>query len=161
MALFEKRALVWSEKGVSIRRSIGDGDGPIRERKCDLPTLPRLITDATQCPFLASLVRSDGPVIGCLIYPESGCHDLRLQNSSDFTCRYFSCYAREILTDDEIIFAARLMADWYYYSLFINDIPVLKDARAKFKTPEAVPPDKRREIMKRLEMSLVEQNLRF
>jgi hypothetical protein len=72
-ALFEKRALVWSEKGMSIRHSIEKGDGSIRERDCDLPTLPRLIADATQCPFLALLDRPGGPVIGCLIYPESGC----------------------------------------------------------------------------------------
>ncbi len=161
MALFKKRALIWCEKGPSIRRSIRKGDSPIRERACDLPTLPRLIGDATQCPFLASLDGSGGSVIGCLIYPQSGCQDLRLRNSFDNTCMFFSCYARETLTDDEIIFAAKLMSDWYYYSLLINDIPVLKDVRSKYKTPESVSPEKRREIMETLERALIEQNLRF
>jgi hypothetical protein len=36
------------------------------------------------------------------------------------------------------------MSDWYYYGLFINDIPMLKDTRAKYETPEAVSADKRR-----------------
>ncbi|HPQ51707.1 MAG TPA: hypothetical protein PK253_00515 [Spirochaetota bacterium] len=120
-------------------------------------SLPKLHDDAIQCPFVGYVQSSS--VIGCLIYPQSSSTDLRGKRLTGNTCKHFSCVAREVLTDEEIIFAASLMRDWYYYSLFINDIAFLKKTFIEYKHAENVTSDIIENIKEDLTTSLFEHVL--
>lgn len=119
--------------------------------------LPKVHDDAIQCPFVGYIEST--ATIGCLIYPESHSTDLREHRLTGKTCRYFSCAAKEILTDDEILFAARMMQDWYYYSLFINDIAFLKKIYLNLRNKETVPENVMKEIKDNLTNALFEHAL--
>lgn len=109
-----------------------------RELNADfIITLPKLYEDGTQCPFVCHV--DDTGVIGCAVYPGGGEKDFRYECFQSYTCKYFSCQAREVLTDDEIGFAARLLGDWYYYTLLIHDIALLRSLIREFASPEKVP----------------------
>jgi hypothetical protein len=109
-----------------------------------------------QCPFVAA-DGSDPGVIGCLIYYDSGMSN----NISSFvtkTCRVFLCPAWECLTDEEIIFAARLTRDWYYYGLLLNDIEALKELSSTYGRPEEIPADVLEELKISLEERFIEED---
>ncbi len=109
-----------------------------RELNADfIITLPRLFGDGTQCPFVCHV--DDTGVIGCAVYPGGGEKDFRYECFQSYTCKYFSCHAREVLADEEIDFAARLLGDWYYYTLLIHDIALLRSLLREFTSPEEVP----------------------
>jgi len=101
-------------------------------------TLPKLYQDGIQCPFVILL---DDETIGCTLYPETAHEDMRFDCFQNYTCKYFSCYSKEILADDEIIYAARLFRDWYYYTLLIHSINVLRQFREHQPDPEQVNPE--------------------
>ena len=115
-------------------------------------SLPRHLDDAIQCPFVG-YVDDGNRHIGCLIYGDGG-SDPRVVHMSTI-CGTFSCLARETLTGEEIIFAARLTGDWYYYSLLINDIALLRNTIARFTTPEEVPGEALEEIKQELKEKLL------
>ncbi len=104
-----------------------------------------------QCPHVGILSSGTGQVC-CLVYDD---HDRDADPDSFFsgTCKNFYCPAWDYLTDREVLFAARLMGDWYYYSLFINDIESLKSLYARYGCPEDVPPDE----LDTLKIELVER----
>lgn len=120
-----------------------------RERNPDfIITLPKLYEDGLQCPFVA---RMDGTgIIGCAVYPENPERDLRFECFQNYTCKYFSCRARDLLDDSEIDFAARLMGDWYYYTLLIHSIGLLRELRREFGTAASVPPEKTEQVKEAL-----------
>ncbi len=98
---------------------------------------PMRFSDGIQCPH-AGFIDVDGFRIGCRIYADlSGARGMR--EFFNYTCKNFSCAARDTLSDDEIVFAARLMGDWFYYSLFINEIRLLKKYYAKYGCSSRVP----------------------
>ena len=99
-------------------------------------SLPCHIEDAIRCPFVG-FVDHDEKQLGCLIYGEGG-SDPRVLHMSTI-CGTFSCLSREILSDEEILFAARLTGDWYYYSLLINNITMLRELISRYPSPEHVP----------------------
>ncbi|HNU91237.1 MAG TPA: hypothetical protein PKO25_05150 [Spirochaetota bacterium] len=93
--------------------------------------------DAIACPHVGFLDREQ-TLIGCLIYDLSH----KPGASGEFfeaTCRRFSCLARERLDDSEVLFAARLLGDWYYYGLLINSIQILRELIRAYTVPENVP----------------------
>lgn len=97
----------------------------------------KLYADAMQCPHVGL---SPDDEICCIIYSEP---DKKGEVLSFFngTCRNFFCPAWDILTDREITFAARLMRDWYFYSLLINDIESLQELCSSYSSPEDIPED--------------------
>ncbi|MCP4136184.1 MAG: hypothetical protein GY754_34755 [bacterium] len=114
---------------------------------------PKRFDDGIQCHFVGYLNNRE-PAIGCLAYSNK---DVFLPEQKCFfskTCRSFSCLAREILSDIEILFAAKLMRDWFYYSLFINDINILKDTCKNYKTPENLPGNILESIKKELDKAI-------
>jgi len=98
-------------------------------------TLPKLYQDGIQCPFVILL---DDGTIGCALYPESSHHDMRFDCFNNYTCKYFSCHSKEILTTAEIEYAARLFKDWYYYTLFIHSINILRQFKERYPHLENV-----------------------
>lgn len=97
----------------------------------------RVVPDAMQCPHVG--MQPDEPgIVSCLIYvlPWKG---KSVESFFQGTCRTFFCRGYEELTDEEIIFAAKLMRDWYYYPLLINRVDVLRELCAEYACPEDVP----------------------
>ena len=97
----------------------------------------KLYRDAMQCPHVGL---SEDNEVFCLIYAEP---DKKGEVLSFFngTCSNFFCPAWDVLTDKQVIFAARLMKDWFYYSLLINDIEAVQDLCASYSSPDDVPED--------------------
>ena len=111
-------------------------------------TLPKLYDDGLQCPFVSSM--EDPREIGCALYPNTGEEDLRFECFQNYTCKYFSCQSRELLTDREVLFAARLLGDWYYYTMMIHSINILRDVIIEYTSPEMVSPRALTDIRNRL-----------
>jgi hypothetical protein len=97
----------------------------------------KLFDEELQCPNLGELPDNPG-LIGCLIHSYT---DLEADTKYFFdgTCKIFLCDAWDNLTDRQVSFAAELMGDWYYYSLFIKDIESVHEICALYNSPEDVP----------------------
>jgi len=122
----------------------------------DDSSLEKLFPDAIQCPNVG--IGCSGPgIICCLIYENS---DQGGDIGSFFngTCRTFFCPAWDCLTDEEVLFAARLMGDWCYYSLLINDIEAVKSAYAQYGNPENVPDDRLALLKDELRHRLIDED---
>jgi len=121
------------------------------QRQLEDRSLPCHLEDAIRCPFVG-FVDNEEKQLGCLIYGEGG-SDPRVLHMSTI-CGTFSCLSREILSDEEILFAARLTGDWYYYSLLINDITMLRELISRYTSPEHVPGDVRAQAQAALKEKL-------
>ena len=97
----------------------------------------KLFSEEIQCQNVAVLPE-DYNLVGCLIY---NCYDIETTTESFFkgTCKNFLCSAWNDLTDRQVLFAAQLMQDCYYYSLFINDIEFVHEICALYNLPKDVP----------------------
>ena len=82
-------------------------------------TLPALFGDCPHCPFVG--YRDGDRNVGCLLYSEEHPPGLRQECFQSYRGKLFTCRAREALSDDEVLYAARLTRDWYYYSILIHD----------------------------------------
>lgn len=69
-------------------------------------------------------------------------------------CRTFYCPAFDILTDDEIKYAAQLLADWYYYPLLIHHPPMLRSLMREFPHVGKISPARKKEIQNHLRAEL-------
>jgi len=123
--------------------------GPGREILLQESSLEeKLFPDELQCPNVG-MQGSEPGLLCCLVYTD---HDRGEEFESfwESTCKTFRCPAWTELTDREVRFAARLMADWYYYGLLINDIETLQDLCAQYERPEDVPEDELEPLRDRL-----------
>ena len=102
-------------------------------------TAEKLFHDAMQCPHVGMDPAEPG-IVCCLIYDDPD-RDASIESFFTGTCRSFYCPAWHELTDRQVLFAARLMRDWYYYSLLINHIGAVHDLCAQYDEPEDVPGD--------------------
>jgi len=116
----------------------------------------KIFSDAMQCPHVA-VTGGNCSEIGCLIYRDS---EGRGDAESFFrgTCSNFYCAAWDTLSDEEVLFAAGLMGDWYYYSLLINDIETLQELCADYRDPEDVPAGRLEELKNILLERLIEED---
>ncbi len=112
-------------------------------------TKEKLYRDAMQCPHVALDFDDE---IYCLMYNE---RDKKGEILTFFngTCSNFYCPAWDDLTDRQVVFAARLMHDWYYYSLLINDIEAVQNLCAEYDSPGDVP----HEAVEELKAELMER----
>lgn len=120
-----------------IDRTCAGSNRPLRhqEEAC----AEKLFREEMQCPHIGML--SSRPcLVGCLIYTDHDRGD-RVESFFNGTCKTFLCPAWYDLTDRQVVFAARLMHDWYYYSLFINHSEAVHEICAAYDLPEDVPPD--------------------
>lgn len=108
----------------------------------------KLHDDAIQCHLVGFINEKN---IGCMAYNYQNYFDENLNSFFTNTCNKFFCFAWEKLSNDEIIFAAKLLGDWYYYTLLINSIQMLKKLYKKYKTPENISKEKLLEIKNELE----------
>jgi hypothetical protein len=113
----------------------------------------KLVRDGMQCPHVG-IAPSDPGLVCCLAYFDC---DLggKLQSFFTGTCKNFLCEAWDELTDRQVLFAAGLMGDWYYYSLLINDTGILRNICTDYSSPEDVPA----ETLRMLKAELAERLL--
>jgi hypothetical protein len=119
-------------------------------------SMGRLFSEAMQCPHVG-IISGEFNEIGCLIYRDTE----RAESVESFfrgTCSNFYCAAWDTLSDGEVLFAAGLMRDWYYYGLLINDIETLQELCADYSDPEDVPGDKLEELKIILLERLIEED---
>ncbi len=120
-------------------------------------TIPKLYEDGLQCPFVCLL---DDGTVGCAIYPAHGEDDMRFDCFQNYTCKYFSCASKKILIGEEILYAARLFRDWYYYTLFIHSIDIIRKFRLAHPIVEKIEESALTELKQLLDASLrSEKNL--
>ncbi len=97
-------------------------------------TLPALFDDCPQCPFVGFV--DEGRSVGCLLNREGPHHVFRHECFLSYRGKVFSCGAREILNDDEILYAAIFSRDWYYYSILIHEPDLLRHLMRTHDNPE-------------------------
>jgi hypothetical protein len=135
-------------------------------RGCDSPERPirhpeearagKLFRDAMQCPHVG--MQSPDPGLVCCLEYSNIDRGEEFESYFTGTCKNFYCQAWHDLTDRQVLFAARLMGDWYYYSLFINDIEAVHDFHAAYGEPDNVPPDELRSLKMELVEKLLEED---
>lgn len=112
----------------------------------------KLVKEGMQCPHVG-ISSSEPGIVCCLSYNDN---DKPPAFSSFFTgtCKNFYCVAWNELTARQILFAAELTGDWYYYSLLINCIEILMDLCSEYEEPSDVPEsvldDLKDELVKKL-----------
>lgn len=142
--LFSRRSELLSQynKGYLIRamsasRSSLTGSYYYRQEEGLTLTLPALFEDCPCCPF-AGYVDGDRHA-GCLLYPEDHPPELRYECFQSYRGKLFSCQAWDILSDNEVLYAARLTGDWYYYSIIIHDVETLRHLMGTWPHPADIP----------------------
>ena len=119
--LFLKRSLEYTESRIKQP-----------EESC----IEKLFPEVIQCANVGMQL-SDPRLTGCLKYYDLS-PEKKIETFFNGTCKTFLCPAWYNLSDRQVLFAARLMADWYYYSLFINDIESVHEICAEYINPEDV-----------------------
>jgi len=117
----------------------------------------KLVKEGMQCPHVG-ISESDPGIVCCLTYFDNhkgSCFESFFSG----TCKTFLCTAWNELTDRQVIFAAKLMKDWYYYSLLINSLELLMDLCAEYENPEDVPDEILEELKSELKEKLMEDDL--
>jgi hypothetical protein len=117
----------------------------------------KLVKEGMQCPNI-SMSESDPSILCCHTYTDTN-RSRELESFFKGTCRHFQCTAFNNLTDREVLFAARLMGDWYFYSLLINDVETLSDLYATYGNPADIPPDVLLDIKAELKLKLFEDDM--
>jgi hypothetical protein len=150
LAEYNKRYLIHS---MSASRSnltgsyyYGGQEGPLAL------ILPPLFEDCPHCPFVGTV--GDGRLAGCLLYPEDHPPELRQECFLSYRGKLFTCRARDVLTDEEILYAARLTGDWYYYSMLIHDEALLRRLARSWPDPADVPEGERAGMRQSLEQRI-------
>ena len=118
----------------------------------------KLIADGMQCSYIGIEDYDNNAHLCCLIYAES--HEGKAYESFfNGTCRSFLCTAWDDLTDREVLFAAELMKDWFYYSLLINSPELLTKLCAEYGTPKDISDDSLNELKTELRRRLSEEDM--
>jgi hypothetical protein len=146
LAQYNKEYLI---RAMSASRSGLTGSYYYRQEETLVLTLPALFEDCPRCPFVG--YTGDGRHAGCLLYPEDHPPELRQECFQSYRGKLFTCRARENLSDEEILYAARLTGDWYYYSVLIHDEAMLKRLARSWPDPENVPEGERKRMRQSLE----------
>lgn len=101
---------------------------------------------------------SDPGIVCCLTYDDdhSNCG---FESFFNGTCKNFYCVAWNELSDRQVLFAAELMQDWYYYSLLINSLEIIMDLCAGYDRPCDVPDEVLDDLKTELVKNLIEDDL--
>lgn len=108
------------------------------KRAVELPVVQPLFM-ADLCTF-TGFVTSEPNIIGCLLH-EGREGALRHDCPRNYSSKNFTCPAKERLTSSEILFAAQLFRDWFYYSLLIQSRDLLSQLTEKYLKPGDLPAD--------------------
>ncbi len=112
-------------------------------------TVPALFQDCPRCPFVGFISRERDT--GCLLGREDDLPGFRHECFLNYRGKIFTCAARDELTDEEILYAARLTRDWFYYSILVHEAELLRLSIREYSVPEEVPPARREVLCRELE----------
>ncbi|MBN1501199.1 MAG: hypothetical protein JW982_13640 [Spirochaetes bacterium] len=115
----------------------------------------KICDDTLQCPHMGMV---EPGIIGCLAYNDADFNS-EFQEFFNSVCKEYYCAACKELTDRQILFAAELMHDWYYYSLLIYNIDILLDLYAEHQIPGDVPDDILESVKAELEQKLLDEDM--
>ena len=107
-----------------------------------------------QCPYIGISHR----YLCCLVYSEDH-KDKVYESFFTGTCKNFLCAAWDELTDREVLFAAELMQDWYYYSLLVNSPEIVIKLCAEYTASKDIPEDAFIELKTELRRRLLEEDM--
>lgn len=93
---------------------------------------------AMQCRF-TGFTDPERKEAGCLVHERSGELPEKQRIFFEKVCSTFYCRSRDVLDDGEIIYAAKLTRDWYFYPLLVNNVKLLRRISRRYKNPEDVP----------------------
>ncbi|MCL1833249.1 MAG: hypothetical protein FWG49_01980 [Leptospirales bacterium] len=110
-----------------------------------------------QCSYIG-ISDSDHRQLCCLIYSEDH-KDKVYESFLTGTCKTFLCAAWDELTDREVLFAAELMQDWYYYSLLVNSPEIVTRLCAEYTASKDIPEDALIELKIELRRRLLEEDM--
>jgi hypothetical protein len=113
------------------------------------PAVPALYQDCPRCPFVGFV--SKDRLAGCLLVREDDPSDLRHECFLSYRGKIFTCPARESLHDKEILYAARLARDWYYYGILIHEPELLRRLMEEHPDAGEVPALRREALERELE----------
>lgn len=129
------------------RRNCGDiSDSPVISKG--------LHNDGMQCPLICLDIQKG--IIGCNVYNNPASLPPELNLFFEKTCKTFFCKSAEILSDREILFAAELAGDWYFYPLLVGEVNHLRRMMEKYSRPNEVEEDYFEAVKKELLMLLDE-----
>ncbi|HQF07268.1 MAG TPA: hypothetical protein PLM53_03640 [Spirochaetota bacterium] len=112
-------------------------------------SIPAIFPDCPRCPFVGFISRER--ITRCLLGPEEGQPGLRHECFLNYRGKIFTCTAREGLADEEVLYAARLARDWFYYSILIHEPDLLRRTMKNFPVPEKLQPAQRENLWEELE----------
>ncbi|MBN2161130.1 MAG: hypothetical protein JW807_17215 [Spirochaetes bacterium] len=102
-------------------------------------SMPAIFEDCPRCHFVGYV--DDDRHVGCILYPHDRPADLRHDCFQSYPGKVFTCSASEELADREILYAARLARDWFYYSLLIHAPERLRAVMKEHPDPGMIPDD--------------------
>jgi hypothetical protein len=117
----------------------------------------KMKSDGMQCPN-AGISPSEPGIVCCLTYNDDHAGS-GFESFFKGTCKNFRCAAWDDLTDRQVLFAAELMKDWYYYSLLINSTELVLELCAEYGSPDDVPGKTLSDLKEELEERLRENEL--
>ena len=123
------------------------------EESCDA----KLVSAGMQCSNIC-ILESEPGIVCCSVYFDEDKQG-RIGSYFTGTCKGFLCDAWIDLTDRQVLFAAALMKEWYYYSLLIKSPEILMDLCAEYDDPDDVPGGVLEELKIELADSLFEDDL--
>ncbi|HPS59175.1 MAG TPA: hypothetical protein PK514_13805 [Spirochaetota bacterium] len=109
----------------------------------------KLVKEGMQCTHVG-ISGSEPGIVCCLSYNDNE-KPPEFRSFFKGTCKNFYCVAWNELTAKQILFAAELMGDWYYYSLLINCIEILMDLCSEYEYPSDMPGS----VLEELKLELV------
>lgn len=100
--------------------------------------IPVIVSGAMQCSYVG-YTDKDKNEIGCLIHDNES---KMTSSEKDFfrsVCSTFYCRGRDVLSGKEILFAAELTGDWFYYPILITEINYLRKLVNIYEKPAKIP----------------------
>ena len=113
--------------------------------------MDKLVKEGMQCPHVG-ISGSEPGIVCCLSYYDDN-KPPEFRSFFTGTCKNFYCTAWNDLTERQVLFAAELMRDWYYYSLLINCTEIIMELCAEYDSPGDVP----EKVLDELRLELVKK----
>jgi hypothetical protein len=111
--------------------------------------VPEVVSGAMQCKYVGYTDRENNE-IGCLIHESETKMSPFRKDFFRNVCSTFYCKGRDVLTKKEILFAAELTGDWFYYPILITEIKYLRKLVNQYENPCKIPEEEKKKIKKDL-----------
>ena len=104
-----------------------------------------VVPGAMQCKYVGYTDRGKNE-IGCLIHESEPKMTSSEKEFFRKVCSTFYCKGRDVLTKKEILFAAELTRDWFYYPILITEINYLRKLVNIYDNPSKITDNEMKKI---------------